>query len=81
MPRSLLALCGPPASSRQYHSAKTRMFVTQSATADRSKIFGSISCLGMAATNRPRDQIIARVKIPLAAYPIVFVSPVMADAM
>ena len=29
--------CGPPASRRQYHDANTRMLVTQSAAADRSR--------------------------------------------
>jgi hypothetical protein len=39
-------------------------------TAARSKTFGSISCLGMASTNNPKDQIIA-VNIP---FPLMFPS-------
>ena len=74
-PTTLSRSCGPPPSSRQYHRANTRTFVTHSATADRSSIFGSISCLGMAATSRPIDKIMAMVKMPLAAYPIILSAP------
>ena len=59
------------ASSRQYQSANTRMFVPHNETADRSRTVGSILCCGMAATSKPKDQIMAAVKIPLAINPII----------
>ena len=44
--------CGPPASSRQYHSANTSTFEAQTDAADNSNAAGDSRCDGSAETSR-----------------------------
>ena len=49
-------LWAPPPSSRQYQSAKTRTFVTQSSAPDSSKRNGGSLCVGKVVTNRKTEK-------------------------
>src|SRR5207253_1844931 len=60
---------GPPPSSRQYQSAKTITFVSQSSPPERKSCNGASRCEGSARTSRITDPISAVVVIPLIMMP------------
>jgi len=72
---------GPPPSSRQYHSAKTITFVSQSSPPERRSCNGASRCEGSARTSRITDPISAVVMIPLIMMPRARLRERFSDAM
>src|SRR2546421_10516274 len=61
--------CGPQASRRQYHKAKTRILVAQRDAADSRSSVGDSLCAGKAALSKINDTIIPTVTKPITLKP------------